>query len=112
VWGYEPSVPPQSPFIAGCLDSISAKFDAIFSNNVVEHLRDPVADFKVMASYLRPGGVMVHATPCFELRYENTRFHTAFYLGRSVEVIAERAGLRVVDRERDGEYESVTFQVQ
>jgi SAM-dependent methyltransferase len=111
VWGYEPAVPPTNRYIAGALEEISAKFDAIFTNNVIEHLRDPVADLAEMAGHLKPGGVMVHATACYQLRYEHTRFHTSFLLGRSVDVLARRAGLEVVGRERDGEYESVTFRV-
>jgi len=111
VWGFEPSVPPESPFIAGSRGGISASFEGIFSNNVIEHLRDPVAEFLAMKEHLKPGGVMVHATPCYDLLYENTRFHTSFYLGRSVEVLAEKVGLDVVGRERDGEYVSVTFRV-
>jgi hypothetical protein len=109
VWGYEPAVEPQSPFIAPSRGGISARFAGIFSNNVIEHFRDPVAEFEAMASHLEPGGLMTHATPCYELLYTDTRFHTAFYLGRSVDVLARRTGLEVVGRERDGEYMSVTF---
>lgn len=110
VWGYEPSVPSSSDFVVQHAGAISAKFDGIFSNNVIEHFRDPVAEFNRMASHLKPGGVMVHATACYELLYDNTRFHTAFYLGRSPKVLAQRVGLEVVAEERDGEYMSVTFQ--
>jgi len=109
VWGYEPTMPSANPFIVGDRSEISAKFDGIFSNNVIEHMRDPIAEFDGMAGHMSSGGVMVHATPCYALRYEHTRFHTAFYLGRSVEILAQRTGLEVVAREQDGEYESVTF---
>jgi SAM-dependent methyltransferase len=111
VWGYEPSVPSSSPFVVQHQGQISAEFDGIFSNNVIEHFRDPVAEFRAMASHLRHGGFMTHATPCYQLRYSDTRFHTAFFLGRSVDVLAERAGLVVERRETDaeGEYEAVTF---
>jgi SAM-dependent methyltransferase len=109
VWGYEPSVPPESPFVAGHTDQISALFDGIFSNNVIEHFRDPVAEFREMVSHLRPGGLMTHATGCYQLNFVDTRFHTAFYLGRSVELIAKKAGLEVVAHEIDSDYESVIF---
>ncbi len=33
---------------------ISAKFDAIFSNNVIEHFLDPVAQFNEFRTYLKP----------------------------------------------------------
>ena len=111
VWGYEPSVPPASPYVAGQTGEISATFDGLFSNNVIEHCRDPLAEFRRMASHLRAGALMTHASPCYELLYDHTRFHTAFYLGRSVEVLAAMADLEVVGRETDGEYMSVTFRV-
>jgi SAM-dependent methyltransferase len=112
VWGYEPSVPPESAFVAGHTDQISATFDGIFSNNVIEHFRDPVGEFREMASHLRPGGLMTHATGCYRMNFADTRFHTAFYLGRSVEVLADEVGLEVVARDADGDYESVTFRVR
>jgi len=112
VWGYEPVVPPTSPFIAGSALEVSATFDGLFSNNVIEHFWDPVAEFRAMASHLRTGALMTHATPCYELAIEDTRFHTAFYLGRCVDVLAQRVGLDVVGREQDGDYRSVTFRVR
>ncbi len=111
VWGYEPSVPPASPFVAGSTSEISATFDGLFSNDVIEHFRDPVAEFRRMASHLRTGALMTHASPCYELLYDHTRFHTAFYLGRSVEVLAARTGMKIVGRETDGEFMSVTFRI-
>ena len=112
VWGYEPAAPPVSPFVVGKVEAISATFDGLFSNNVIEHFRDPVGEFRQMVSHLRPGALMTHATPCYEMLYAHTRFHCSFYLGRSVEVLAEKVGLDVIGRERDGEYQSVTFRVR
>ena len=111
-WGYEPAVTPTSPFVAGSALEISATFDGLFSNNVIEHFREPVAEFRAMASHLRTGALMTHATPCYELAVTDTRFHTAFYLGRCVDVLAQRVGLDVVGREQDGDYRSVTFRVR
>jgi len=109
VWGYEPIAPSDSPHIVTREDQISAKFDGIFSNNVIEHFADPVAEFERMRRHLKPGGVMVHASACYELLYEDTRFHLAFYLGRSAEKLAERSGFEVIGRERDGEYIHAVF---
>lgn len=87
-----------------------AAFDGIFSANVVERFRNPVAEFRLMASWLRADGVMVHASPCYELAEEDDRFHTAFYVGRSIDELAARAGLEVIDRDiTPGQYSSVTF---
>jgi len=98
VWGYEPFVPSQSEFVAGSRAEISARFDGVFSHNVIEHLRYPIDELLVMRSYLKPGGLMTHSTLCYDLNHEDTRFHLHFYLGRSVEVLARAAGLQVVAR--------------
>lgn len=83
--------------------------DGIFSNNVLEHLRRPVADLRRMASWLKPGGLMAHATPCYEYRYEFTRFHLFFFPGRSRKLLAELANLRVLGHEVDGDYMNCVF---
>jgi hypothetical protein len=85
------------------------KFDGIFSNNVLEHLRYPVKDLAFMKKILKPGAMMSHATPCFEYLYEYTRFHLYFFLGRSRILLAEKAGLRVLDFVVDGEFMCVLF---
>lgn len=79
-------------------------FDGIYSNNVLEHLRQPVQDLAFLRTLLKPGGCMAHATPCFEYLYEFTRFHLFFFLGRSHEVLAQRAGLTIRDYIQDGEF--------
>ncbi len=83
---------------------LSSQFDGIFSNNVLEHLRHPIEELKFMASLLKPGCRMAHATPCFEYRYEFTRFHLFFYLGRSRNLLAREANLRFCDFITDGEF--------
>jgi hypothetical protein len=94
VWGYEPSAPATSGFVVNTTDQISAKFDGIFSNNVIEHFRDPVSQFKYFAGILKSGGRMAHQTACYAYEYANTRFHTLFLLGDSPHVLAERTGFR------------------
>ncbi len=109
VWGYEPVAKTENPHVVASVDEISAKFDGIFSNNVIEHFGDPVGEFRRLRGFLKPGAVMVHASPCYELLYENTRFHLAFFLGRSADALAARSGFEVESRDRDGEYMHVAF---
>jgi hypothetical protein len=78
--------------------------NGIFSNNVLEHLRHPVAELQVMASLLPPDGLMSHATPCFEYRFEFTRFHLFFFLGRSRSFLAREAGLQIQDYQAEGDF--------
>lgn len=80
------------------------KFDGIFSNNVLEHLRHPVDALRKMEQLLQPSGLMSHATPCFQYLYEYTRFHLFFFPGRSLEVLAQAAQLQVQRFTVDGHY--------
>jgi hypothetical protein len=80
------------------------RFDGIFSNNVLEHLRHPAADLRRQASLLKPQGSLALATPCFAYLYEFTRFHLFFYTGRSRTVLLEQAGLVETDFIEDGEF--------
>ena len=85
-------------------DLLKMKFDGVFSNNVLEHLRHPAEELSSIKKIVKSGGRMAHATPCFEYLYEYTRFHLFFYLGRSRTFLAEKAGLVVSDFVVDGEF--------
>ncbi|MGJ7493682.1 class I SAM-dependent methyltransferase [Variovorax sp. RT4R15] len=85
------------------------RFDGLFSNNVLEHLRNPVDDLKSMARWLAPGAKMAHATPCYQYLYEFTRFHLFFFTGRSRELLAQMAGLSIKHYEVDGHYMNCVF---
>lgn len=87
------------------------KFDGIFSNNVLEHLRYPLKELTFMSEILKPSAKMSHATPCFEYLYEYTRFHLFFFLGRSRALLAEKSGLTVADFVVDGEFMCVLYEV-
>lgn len=96
VWGYEPMLPRSSEFVACSKAEVSAKFDGIFSNNVIEHFRKPVDEFLYFSEILEEDGIMVHQSPCYEYSHAFTRFHTLFLLGKSPHVLAERTGLTAV----------------
>lgn len=107
VFGFEPhgSASGEGDAILHSLDDLIAlKPDGIYSNNVLEHLRHPVDELKTMSSLLPAGGMMSHATPCFEYRFEFTRFHLFFFLGRSRAFLSDRAGLQMVDYVADGDF--------
>ena len=107
VFGYEPhgSASGEGDAILRSLAELNAlKPSGIYSNNVLEHLRHPIDELKTMSSLLPAGGMMSHATPCFEYRFEFTRFHLFFFLGRSRNFLADRAGLKIVDYLADGDY--------
>jgi len=110
VWGYEPGIEQTADFVVKTRAEISARFDGIFSHNVIEHFRKPVEQFLDFASILKPGGAMAHSSPCYEYKYAFSRFHTLFLLGRSPFVLAERTGFKVRNTERDGEYINFVYE--
>ena len=48
---------------AGGIPYSDASFDVVFSDNVVEHLSDPLAVFREVHRVLKPGGVFLFKTP-------------------------------------------------
>lgn len=110
VWGFEPFAETSGNYVVRFRGEVSASFDGIFSHNVIEHFRDPIAQFRDFASVLKQGGLMAHSTPCYEYRCHDTRFHTVFYLGESIRLLAEETGFDILTRETDGEYINTVFQ--
>lgn len=109
VYGYEPTASETTSFVVNRRDAISARFDGIFSNNVIEHFRDPVAQFTDFHDLLKGEGIMAHSSPCYDYAYEFTRFHSLFLLGRSPYVLAERTGFKIISSQREGEYINFIF---
>jgi hypothetical protein len=107
VFAFEPhgSAATQAEYLISSHAELNRrKFDGIFSNNVLEHLRHPVKEIAEMAGLLNAEGSMAHATPCFEYAYEYTRFHLFFFLGKSRELLVRGAGLTVKEFISDGEF--------
>jgi len=101
VWGYEPTSAASSEFIITRKDDLPKNIAGIFSHNVIEHFLDPLMQFAEFHALLVPGGRMAHSSPCYEYRFEYTRFHTYFPLGRSPIVLAEKSGFRHLEQITD-----------
>lgn len=100
VYGYEPyAADIDNSYIIGGKDNIKdMRFDGIFSNDLLEHLINPIEDLKFMKSLLlRSESKMAYSTACFSYKYEITRFHTHFFTGNSANVMADAAGLKIVE---------------
>ena len=70
------------------------KFDGIFSNDLLEHILDPVSEMIFMKSILKnEHSLIAHSTSCYSYKYEYTRFHAHFYLGDSLKILSEKSGL-------------------
>lgn len=114
VFGYEPHTSASVEDGHWQLDLATIntmRFDGIFSNNVLEHFRHPIADLQAMARWLQPGGRLAHATPCYEYCYEYTRFHLFFYTGRSRDLLFQKSGLVLVDQVNDGDFRCCVLQL-
>lgn len=112
VLAFEPhdsAAPNLDYLIKSKADLTKMKFDGIFSNNVLEHLRHPVEELFFMKDILKPNARLSHATPCFEYLFEYTRFHLFFFLGRSRATVAAKAGLKIDDYVVDGEFMNLTL---
>ncbi len=111
VWGFEPNAEQTKDCVVSNRAEVSARFDGVFSNNVLEHLTAPSTQFLDFHSVLKPGGRMAHATPCYEWSYAFTRFHVFFPLQNSIERLAERTGFKVTSRIDEGEFRLRTFEI-
>lgn len=72
-------------------------FDGIFTHNVIEHYQNPIDELIFHSSLLKNDGMIVHSTICYNYECVNTRFHLFFYLGKSVEYLANKAGLKLIN---------------
>ena len=100
VYGYEPYAEvSDNPYLITDVEILKRmRFDGIYSNDLIEHLIHPVEDFRFMKSLLKsPESKMAHSTSCYIYKHEITRFHTHFFTGKSVEILCQRAGLKVID---------------
>ncbi len=71
-------------------------FDVVYSNNFIEHVIDPVNDVKKMLKYLKKNGRLVLISACWEYKIAYTHYHTFFFIGKSVKILAEKVGIREI----------------
>ena len=95
VYDFEPYAPiKETPWNIRSFEELEGrKFDGIFSNDVIEHLYNPIEDLISMKKLLNPNGKMVHCSGCYEYAFEHTRFHLFFLTGKSLQYLSSQAGL-------------------
>lgn len=99
VYGYDPYAPIDSEFIFRDYEQLKDwQFDGIFSHDLLEHLRQPLEEFKKFYALLKERGKMAHTTACYRYVYEYTRFHLFFLTGDSVNKICEQSGFEIIDK--------------
>jgi 2-polyprenyl-3-methyl-5-hydroxy-6-metoxy-1,4-benzoquinol methylase len=82
-----------------------AFFDYVTMDQVIEHVTEPLETFRGIAKVLKPGGVAVLSTPnangwgakIFRNRWINWHapYHIQFFSKKSLQLVAEQAGLKV-----------------
>lgn len=116
VYAYEPfATPAGAPdwVITDKRQLATMRFDAIYSNDLIEHLADPVEEMRFMKSLLKNGNsFMEHSTSCYEYRQEFTRFHLFFFTGDSLNCLCRKCGLAatlVANEERRPERQYISY---
>jgi SAM-dependent methyltransferase len=107
VRGYDMYVKPDHDLLV--LNPLCMKFDGIFSHNVIEHLRDPIATLQELSKLLNPGGKMAHSTACYDYACAESQFHLFFFTGRSVEELCKKTGLFLLERKTYLDYKCCIF---
>ncbi len=102
VYGYDPYAPTDSEYIIKDEETLKTfSFDGIFSHDLLEHLRNPLEMFKLCSEILKPQGIMIHSTACYDYVYEYSRFHLFFYTGDSVNVLCNKSGFYIEQINKD-----------
>lgn len=76
------------------------KFDIIFSNNYIEHVINPIEDIKYILSHINTGGKLVLISSCFEYAIEYTHYHTFFFIGKSLDILCQKTGMKLVESKK------------
>jgi hypothetical protein len=84
---------------------VGKKYDLVTSTEVVEHLDDPLAYFSLFESLLKDEGILsimtlFHHNDNNAFRtwhYVRDQSHRSFYTVKTLEVIAEKTGLELID---------------
>jgi 2-polyprenyl-3-methyl-5-hydroxy-6-metoxy-1,4-benzoquinol methylase len=111
VWGFDANIIKNADHLVSDISRLkSMKFDGIFTNNLIEHLQDPVNDFLMHKSLISTKDALIaHSTPCYEYSYEYTRFHLHFFTGNSIAVICHKTGLKVQSIKEKPEIDYINY---
>lgn len=87
------------PFFANHTDRLKKKYDYIVCCEVVEHFHDPVKEFRLMESMLKPGGTIYIMTSIYNedidfisWNYKDDTTHVFFYHVDALKWIKENIG--------------------
>jgi len=97
IYGYDKYVDNNSKYYKGReIEKIKDEYDYVFTNNYIEHIIE-VDDLKEIIKLVKKGGKIIFSTACFEYNIEYTHYHTYFFIGRSIEYLEKKLGIKLVD---------------
>lgn len=95
VYGYDPAFLIYHKRIITIFSNIPKNLDGLFSNNYIEHLKDPIKQFKEWNNLLKIGSSMVHRGEYEYIKdncYEQSNYHLLYLSKKGVEILSERTG--------------------
>ena len=102
------SVDTYDPYFAPEKVYEHKNYDLITSTEVIEHLRDPMCELRLMKEHLKPGGLLSVMTlfhpddekEFLEWYYKREVTHIAFYTPLTMQHIANILGLKILHQDR------------
>lgn len=76
---------------------VPESFDILFNHNVIEHVINPYEDLAEMIDLIKPKGLLIMSSACWEYIHEVTHYHTFFFLGRSVDYLCKKLKIELID---------------
>ena len=100
--GYKTAL--YDPFFHDNPEALKGKYDYIICSEVAEHFKEPLKEFMLLKSLLKPGGSLfcmtelINETMNFEKwTYKNDPTHVIFYTIRTLARAADRAGFAALE---------------
>jgi len=89
---YDPGMPDTFGYVTR-EQLTNVMVDGIISNNVLDHLQDPINELLFMKSLLKPACSMIHASDGFQYAVHYIKNHLFFFIGKSVQFISDAIGM-------------------
>lgn len=76
---------------------VPQSYDILFNHNVIEHVINPIQDLQEMINCVKPNGLLIISSACWNFCIRQTHFHTFFFIGRSVNYLCQKLNIQLID---------------